>query len=521
MTAKALLVIKRVAPFFVASLCISAFGVGGVVVLAQALASHRHAHRKSRTCVRRDKHARGRKIAHRCRAVTRQRTARKHASTRRPKIMMQSLVTSSADGNSSDGGNGWGPHKLRIVRSSNGKLFSVYPSGPDTVNKTYSLMESTNGGSSWSRINDGLTINGSVDDGGRETPLLLISPSDVVYLIGWAGGVPTLVNEGVNGAGPYSATPIPGSWQAGDNWPYAGAAIDSSGNLYVQENTASSTGGTSEDSGYLANLAWTTGGTGNFTWHFARLPAVPGADYRSAYSFELPDNKGGLDVVATNDVSCANTSFTGNTSISNPAYTTQSTSSYGFIQDRVYDWHTANLNASGGPAWTIARVSQNTRATGGSDCASSGIVQNDYAQDAYRDTYGNVHVMYAFKPGYVGHHAVLGDSGGTWKTLKDVTLPSGYCANEARVTQDSTGRFYVISHCGNNSLYVWPADTIDGTTVGSLSTLTLTNAITGWDYFAAPSGGTPTNRNYLDMVDPTNSATGLAYARIQFAKAKR
>ncbi len=438
------------------------------------------------------------------------------ASTPNPAVLAQGLITSGGAVGGGSGGNGWGPQKLRIARSSDGDLFAVYPSGSDNNDKTYHLLRSTDNGATWADLDNG--------DGGRETPLLLIAPNNEVDLVIWNTGTagvggPRLVDDGVDGASRSSPTisNIPGSWTRNNNYPYSGAAVDSSGNLYVQENTASSLGGTTEDSGYIGNLAWTTGGTGNLTWHFTTLPVISGADFRYVYSFELPDNNGGVDIVATDGVACSNTSFTRNTAISNPAYTTQSTRSYGFMQDRVYDWHTPNLNASGGPTWAITEVSQNTRATGGSDCGSSGIIQNDYAQDAYRDTYGNVHIMYAFKPGYVGHHAVLGYSGGVWTILKDVTLPSGYCSNEARITQDYSGRFYILSNCASTSVYVWPADRTDGTTLGSLTTLPLPSPISGWDYFATPRGGTPTNQSYLDMVYPTNSSTGLAYARVQLA----
>jgi hypothetical protein len=416
------------------------------------------------------------------------------------------LVTSGADGDSSDGGNGWAPNKLRVVRSSTGALFSVYPSGPDTVNKTYNLMESTNGGSSWSRINDGLTINGSPDDGGRETPLLLISPSDVVYLIGWAGGLPTLITEGVNGAGPYSAQAIPGAWQSGDNDPYAGAAIDSSGNLYVQENTASSTGGASEDSGYIGNLALTTGGPGRFTWHFARLPHPAGDNYRYAYSFELPGARGAFDAIATRDVSCNNTALA-----SQYGYT--SAPAGGYVLDSVQDWHTDNINARGGPTWKMTSIAHDYTST----CGRSFVNVNEFAEDAYRDTHGNVHVMYFDAvAGIRGYHAVLGAPTKARTLVKRVALPRNYCANEARITQDSTGRFYVISECNGRSLYVWPAGRKDGTSLGRRFNLTLSRPISGWDYFAA-RGRSSASQNNLDMVYPTNSATGLAYARIRLA----
>ena len=86
--------------------------------------------------------------------------------------------------------------------------------------------------------------------------------------------------------------------------------------------------------------------------------------------------------------------------------------------------------------------------------------------------------------------------------------PAGYCENEARITQDASGRFYIISQCNSTSLYVWPADTTDGTALGSVTTLTSANSMSGWDYFATPRGGTPDNQDYVDMVYPTSSAHG-------------
>ena len=244
----------------------------------------------------------------------------------------------------------------------------MYPSGPDTINKTYNLMESTNGGRRWSQIDDGLAINGSSDDGGRETPLLLISPSNVVYLISWAGGQPTLINEGVDGAGPYTAALVPGSWQSGDNDPYAAAAIDSNGNLYVQENTASSTAGTSADSGYLGNLGWTTGGTGHFSWHFARRHTWPGMII-AIRTLLSSLGRGAFDVIATRDVSCNNAAF-------DAQYGYGSAAGGGYVLDAVQDWHTNNINARGGPQWTITPIAHDYTNT----CGGGFVSENEFAE---------------------------------------------------------------------------------------------------------------------------------------------
>jgi hypothetical protein len=152
-----------------------------------------------------------------------------------------------------------------------------------------------------------------------------------------------------------------------------------------------------------------------------------------------------------------------------------------------------------------------------STCGRSFVNVNEFAEDAYRDTHGNVHVMYFDAvAGIRGYHAVLGAPTKARTLVKRVALPRNYCANEARITQDSTGRFYVISECNGRSLYVWPAGRKDGTSLGRRFNLTLSRPISGWDYFAA-RGRSSASQNNLDMVYPTNSATGLAYARIRLA----
>ena len=107
-----------------------------VLALPRAVTDPKDAPGKPRTCrVQQDRSRPCRRAGHRP-------VAKRRATSRpRPALIKQSLVTSGADGDSSDGGNGWAPNKLRVVRSSTGALFSVYPSGPDTVNKTYNLME--------------------------------------------------------------------------------------------------------------------------------------------------------------------------------------------------------------------------------------------------------------------------------------------------------------------------------------------------------------------------------------------
>ena len=93
-------------------------------------------------------------------------------------------------------------------------MFAVYSStGPDDNDNVYHFMRCSNPCTgTWTQLDSG--------DGGREVPLLLITPNDDVYLITWPGTdplglaneVPHLVNEGPLGNGPLYR-------QRDDYWP--------------------------------------------------------------------------------------------------------------------------------------------------------------------------------------------------------------------------------------------------------------------------------------------------------------
>jgi hypothetical protein len=451
-------------------------------------------------------------------------------STPNPGILTQSNITTGGTSGTGDGGNGWGVHKLTVARSSTGDLFAVYDSGADDNDKTYHLMRCTANctasNATWTEVTSG--------DGGREVPLLLVAPnSNKVYLVIWNGGtpnngVPRLVSAGVNGAGPVTTMSIPangtpGCWgpncvsptNVDDSDPYASAATDTNGNVYVLESTQASAGGSNPDSGMQNNLAWTTGDpatAGN--WHQVQLPAATDGDYRYSYPFVLPDNHGGVDVTAVRSVDCHNTAF-----MAAHGYGTMHDSA--FILDEVRDWHTPSLNAGGGPTWTQVQVRRAAPASPSTACNGGFVNELEMTSDVYRDTYGNVHVLYTDSSStQVGYHAVLGLSGGRWQETKEVTLPSGHCFNDARIAQDYSGRFYVFSMCGHASFYVWPADTTDGTTLTnpvSPSILPITNDVANWYYFAPPRGGTEADQHYLDMAYPYRSGTRIDYARVRLA----
>jgi hypothetical protein len=142
-----------------------------------------------------------------------------------------------------------------------------------------------------------------------------------------------------------------------------------------------------------------------------------------------------------------------------------------------------------------------------------------FAQDAYRDTSGVIHVMYV-RYGtstlyqYDGYHAVV--QGGT-TVLKNVSLVGVFCPDGSRIMQDSSGRFYVVSTCAP-SLYVWPADMTDGTQLSAPTTLNMLSSNSSWLYLAVSRGGTALS-NVLDIVWPGNNGAELDYYKVQLSNA--
>jgi hypothetical protein len=158
----------------------------------------------------------------------------------------------------------------------------------------------------------------------------------------------------------------------------------------------------------------------------------------------------------------------------------------------------------------VTQIASDTQPGGTSDYV------NVFAQDAYRDLSGHVHVLYTVQGPdthqvITGHHAILAN--GT--VTKEVSVADGYCPNEARIVQDATGRFYVLSQCGGRSLTWWLAGTADGTSLHMRRELRLQTRLSTYDYLATPRAGTEV-ADYLDLVYPASHGR-LIYVRVQLA----
>jgi len=131
-----------------------------------------------------------------------------------PYLERLELVTANA-GSTADGGNTWGNHKSRIVRTPDGNLYTVVQApGTDYLHKEWELFKRM-GANNWQEINSGVA--------GREPVNILAGPQNELYIIGWPDGHPIMWTS-VDAGATFTSQAIPGTWVV-NNWPYAGASI--------------------------------------------------------------------------------------------------------------------------------------------------------------------------------------------------------------------------------------------------------------------------------------------------------
>jgi len=387
------------------------------------------------------------------------------------------LVTSQATGNGGNAGNGWGSNKLRVARTAAGNVVATYTgTGSDAYHTQWGLMTRASTGG-WSQLAQG--------PAGREPAQTVVQGNNVATVLGWDGGNAQLVSAaGPNGATPFSSAAIPGPWKQSD-FPYAATATNARGDQFIlasDESLAPS----------ALYIAYRTAADGQ--WHSITLPT----DLRYSYVELLPDNNGGLTMVASDDVEWSTLGWN------------QPPGAFTYVWDRINYWHTDNLLSQSFQQLQVASYPQ--------PAGTNGYV-NVFNQDAYLDTQGRTHILYSVQTPstgqqIVGHHAIVQNG----SVVNDVTLANGYCPNETRMIQDTTGQFYVLSHCGS-TLYVWAGDSVDGTQLGAPVSLDVSAyPVDSWFWLATPRGGSPI-ADYVDGVYSANNDTQLIYFRVRFRAA--
>ncbi len=392
-------------------------------------------------------------------------------------------------GSTDDGGNEWGYHKNRIVRTSDGNLYTVIQApGTDDLHKEWQLFKRM-GDNDWQKINSGVA--------GREPVNLLAGPQNELYIIGWPGGHPMMWTS-TNGGATFTSQDIPGTWVTND-WPYSAASITPSGDIYLVQ-TVGGTGNCCSAPGYFY-WAYYKQSTGQ--WCSTKVTQY---DYRDTYAFLLPTDSGQLTIVGAKTGNWANFGYT-----QPPA-----AGGFNYVYKAVREWNTSNVDTTPLTDSMIKEVSQ-----------TSGDYINAFQNDAYRDMSGRIHTLYTYRDAstgatadstgtYTGYQAVA-DQNGT--LVKNVPLTGIYFPNTARMIQDTTGGYWIITAGNNNTLEVAQADAADGTSLNPYVTIPLGGYNSdGVTFIAAPRNGSAL-QDFVDGVVPINNGAGWLYYRLRLRTA--
>jgi hypothetical protein len=390
-----------------------------------------------------------------------------------------------------DGGNNWGGHQTRIVRTADG-VFLAYTTGQSDPPGPWRAYSGTP--RSWKlamRTDAGWKILAE-DQSGREPVNLMAAPDGTLHIIAWPGGMPHLWSgKPVDGKVAMKGGPIPGPWAKSD-WPYGAAGISPKGDLALVQSTIDMV---------PSRFIWGHRPAGEDRWQTGTIPVKQ----RHCYTYVLPGGDGRLAFTSTRDVLAKDM-----------GYDKSATGHIlGYVFNRVGLWATDDV---ANKPTTELQIDESVPTKEFPEVAACGT-----CVDSYIDTKGRMHALYYFlgadtKGKQRLRHAVIENG----KILKTVQLPeelSGCFAGPAdkdkptfcRLVQDSTGKFYLLG-----STAIVPADAEDGTTLGQPVPLDLKGHQVEYSGIAvaAPRGGTPP-ADFVDGVFPTDGGRKVVYCRIR------
>ncbi len=369
-----------------------------------------------------------------------------------------------------DGGNAWGGHQCRIVRTKDGVFTAYTVEGGGYFLREWRVAKRSSDG--WNVIAQGVA--------GREPVNLLAAPDGTLHIIGWPGGKArmwslTLAGENWN----VSEQEIDGQIQG--NWPYNSAGIDSIGNICV----LSSEGG-SEPGGAFR---WSYYNAAQQNWTYKKT----NLDFRYCYTYIFPLTQGGFSLVSTRDVLWEALNY------EKP----ENAADYVFNAFRY--WHAESTEA---PLTAMAFVEEPPTEE------FLNVVCNAQ-KDAYIDTKGNVHVLFikvGSSTGGMFHHGHMVFS------PQGETIFDGQMTNAAgwysRIFQDWNERFFLLGDTG--LIYLLANDGF--TTVDSIQ-IDFQGYHIEYSGFgiSVPRTGTPLS-DVLDVVFPTNGGKDWIYFSIPLAE---
>ncbi len=371
-----------------------------------------------------------------------------------------------------DGGNAWGGHQTRIVRTADGVFtaYTVESEGPFL--RQWRLAR---------RQEDGTWTVIALGGAGKDPVNLLASPSGTLYVIGWPGGVGT-VWAGRPAESPMRMTSAVIPQVAQGHWPYASAGIDTDGNLCV----LTSSGGE------------TTGG--RFDWA-CYIPArgrwisqASVLDYRHAYTYVFPDPGMQLSLVSTRDVRWE--------ALGHP----KPPGAFDYAFNAFRYWRTRDLVSAAIEPFSAGEE----RPT--SDHPAPVL---NAQMDAYLDTSDRMHILY-WRSGAT--------TGGTTQRRHRIVAPSGVLLHDeelprdagwfSRIFQDASGRFYLLGSAGRLYLLDSQGMSVTGSRPVDLGGFTVEYSGYG---VSVPRTGTPPG-DVMDVVFPSANGRQWLYLRLDLGE---
>ena len=364
-----------------------------------------------------------------------------------------------------DGGNAWGGHQTRIVRTDEG-IFTAYTvEGSGDFAREWQLA--------W-RNQDGIWVVLAKGDAGKDPVNLLASPDGTLHVIGWPNQTATMWSGNLeDGVLNMTKEKIPGL--SISDWPYNSASVDQEGNICVLSSIGGDTiSGTFKWACYLAaEKSWISNTTN--------------IEYRYCYTYLFPEPDGQLTLVSTRDVLWGALGYD------------QPDGSFDYVFNAIGVWNTQNVVSE--PLEKIHFFEEIPTEQ------YPYVVLNAFS-DVYQDRKGNIHILYyiqgeSTKGIYLKRHLILSPNG---TKLSDVELPVEL-GEFSRIFQDSQGQFYILGSSG----VLFPAGD-DGITLGEPILIDLQGYVvesTGFGV-SVPRTGTVVENN-MDLVFPSNDGTSWIY----------
>jgi hypothetical protein len=386
-----------------------------------------------------------------------------------PTVTSSSIEIVTDKAATGDGGNAWGGHQTRIVRTKDGVFTAYTVAGSSYYHKQWQLAWRQED-RSWPVVAEG--------DAGKDPVNLLASPDGTLHIIGWPDGIGTMWTGKPEGNQvTMTRETIPGVSQS--NWPYSSAGIDQNGDICV----LSSTGGQTPGGTFMWACLFQS--QGHWISHTSQI------DYKFSYTYVFPEAGGQLSLISTRDVRWSALGYT------------QPPGTFDYVFNALGYWRTDN--AANDPLQRDYFIEEkpNTKYP---------KVILDAQQDAYMDTMGNTHVIYAVQGpdtqgAWVSRHAIISPSG---TLLNTVVLPRNL-GGFSRIFQDTTGHFYILGSSG----FLYPAG-VDGLTLGTPIVIHLGGYSVEYSGYgiSAPRTGTPIS-NVVDVVFPSGDSMKWIYFQLK------